>query len=81
MNRTEKAEFVDRLSEHFRSNPHLILTQFSGLTVNQANTLRQKVSEAGGSMQVIKNRLAKRAALRLLFLRQLSGSPRRLRKL
>jgi large subunit ribosomal protein L10 len=41
----------------------VILASFRGLSVNQANELRRKVGNAGGRYAVIKNRLAKRAAL------------------
>ena len=63
MNREEKVAAVERLNETLTSVPHIILTSFRGLTVNQANDLRGRVREAGGRYTVIKNRLAKRAAV------------------
>jgi large subunit ribosomal protein L10 len=60
--RAEKVAAVERMNEGFKAHPHIILASFRGLTVNQANLLRQKVREAGGSYAVVKNRLAKRAA-------------------
>jgi large subunit ribosomal protein L10 len=45
-----------------RDNSHFVLTEFRGLSVNQATELRRRIRAAGGSYRVIKNRLAKRAA-------------------
>ena len=63
MNRTEKTAFVEDLSTRFRETPNVFLAAFSGLTVGQATDLRRRVRAAGGSYRVIKNRLAKRAAV------------------
>lgn len=62
MKYSDKVKLVESMGEVFASTPHVILASFSGLGVNQANELRAKVREAGGSYRVIKNRLAKRAA-------------------
>ena len=62
MNRAEKTAAIEELNLAFRQMPHVILTGFRGLTVNQANELRRRVAESGGRYKVIKNRLAKRAA-------------------
>lgn len=50
------------MNEIFSTTPHVLVASFNGLTVNQANELRGRVRKAGGSFEVIKNRLAKRAA-------------------
>jgi large subunit ribosomal protein L10 len=63
VDREQKVAAVERLNKAFQANPHLILANFSELTVNQANVLRRKIGEAGGTYSVIKNRLAKRAAV------------------
>ncbi len=63
MNRAEKAENVEQIRETLQRFPHVILTSFRGLTVNQANELRRKVGDSGGRYRVVKNRLAKRAAV------------------
>jgi large subunit ribosomal protein L10 len=60
--RADKVKVVEGLAESFGRKPHIFLTKFSGLTVNQSTELRRKVREAGGSFRVIKNRLAKRAS-------------------
>jgi len=63
VDRDQKAAAVERMNQSFQANPHLVLATFSELTVNQANVLRRKIGEAGGTYSVIKNRLAKRAAV------------------
>lgn len=62
MNRAEKIAAVEELSLRFREAPNVILTAFSGLTVQEATELRRRIREAGGTYRVVKNRLAKRAA-------------------
>ena len=62
MNRAEKAQMVESLAELFRARPHVVLTDYRGLSANQANELRRKVRGIGGGVMVLKNRLAKRAA-------------------
>ena len=61
MNRAEKIKAVEALNHEFSNKPHIVLATFKGLTVNQANELRRKISGVGGSYQVVPNRLAKRA--------------------
>ena len=62
MIRADKVKLVEEMNTAFAATPHFVLTRFSGLTVNQVNDLRGKISGAGGTYRVIKNRLAKRAA-------------------
>jgi large subunit ribosomal protein L10 len=62
VNRAEKIELVEQLNQEFSTKPHIVLASFKGLTVNQANALRRKISGIGGAYRVIPNRLAKRAA-------------------
>jgi large subunit ribosomal protein L10 len=61
--RAQKDLAIESLNKAFTDNPHVIVTTFSGLTVNQANSLRRTIDSAGGKYTVIKNRLAKRAAV------------------
>lgn len=63
MNRAQKTAAIERINKTMAETPHVILTAFSGLSANQANALRGKIREAGGSISVIKNRLARRAAV------------------
>ena len=62
MNREQKAAFVEELSQRLQAMPHVLMSSFRGLTVNQSNELRRKIRAAGGQYSVIKNRLAKLAA-------------------
>ncbi len=59
VNRAEKREFVTWLNEAFRKSGSVVVAHYSGLTVSQMNSLRSKMSEAGGAVKVAKNRLAK----------------------
>lgn len=62
MNRTEKTTAVGKMAEAFQKTPHVVLTDYRGMTANQANELRRRIRAAGGTYAVLKNRLAKRAA-------------------
>ncbi len=62
MNRAEKTQMTETLAGTFRSRPHVVLADYRGLTANEANELRRKVRSTGGTVMVLKNRLAKRAA-------------------
>ena len=62
MNRTEKAAAVAQMSETFGETPHVFLTGYRGMTVNQSSELRRRVRGAGGRYAVVKNRLARRAS-------------------
>lgn len=63
MNRTEKAEAVARMAGTFSQTPHVFVTGYRGMTVNQSSELRRRVRAAGGTYEVVKNRLARRAAV------------------
>ena len=63
MNRADKVSAVSKMNQEFERSAHLILASFRGLTVNQAGELRDRVREAGGRYRVIKNRLARLAAV------------------
>jgi len=60
--RAEKDALIEGLNTTFSENPNIIVASFRGLSANQANGLRRKIDETGGSLRVIRNRLAKRAA-------------------
>jgi large subunit ribosomal protein L10 len=62
VNRTEKAEAVERMAATFAQTPHVFVTGYRGMTVNQSSELRRRVRAAGGTYEVVKNRLARRAA-------------------
>ena len=59
MERAEKREFVTQLNEVFKTSGSLVVAHYAGLSVAQMNDLRSKMREAGGTVKVAKNRLAK----------------------
>ena len=61
MERAEKKELVATLNQVFKSTGVIVVAHNKGLTVNQVNDLRNKMSQAGATVKVAKNRLAKRA--------------------
>ena len=63
MKRADKVTFVEEMNRSFSEMPHMMVASFRGLTVNQATELRSRVRQAGGRIRVIKNRLARRAAV------------------
>src|SRR5512143_3889587 len=42
--------------------PHVILTDYKGMTAGQSTDLRRKIRAAGGTYRVLKNRLARRGS-------------------
>lgn len=62
MNRADKSAAIESLQSAFRVAPHVVLTDFTGLSAGQATALRRKIRAAGGSYRVLKNRLARRSA-------------------
>ena len=61
MERAEKKELVATLNQVFKSTGVIVVAHNKGLTVNQVNDLRNKMSQAGVTVKVAKNRLAKLA--------------------
>ena len=59
MDRAEKKEAVATLHDVFSKAGVVVVARYSGLTVAQLQTLRKQAREAGASVQVTKNRLAK----------------------
>ena len=59
MDRATKSELVGALGEIFKSTNVVVVAHYSGLTVSQMQTLRRQMKQAGASVQVAKNRLAK----------------------
>jgi len=56
--RAEKTELVSTLNAVFKSTGVIVVAHNKGLTVNQVNDLRGKMSSAGATIKVAKNRLA-----------------------
>jgi large subunit ribosomal protein L10 len=59
--RAEKTELVATLNAVFKNTSVIVVAHNKGLTVNQVNDLRGKMSAAGATIKVAKNRLAKLA--------------------
>jgi large subunit ribosomal protein L10 len=59
VDRAEKKQAVAALNEVFAKTPVVVVAHYSGLTVAQMQKLRKQAREAGASVQVAKNRLAK----------------------
>ena len=59
MDRAEKKEFVAELNGVFSKTAVVVVAHYSGLTVAQMQNLRKQMREAGATVQVAKNRLAK----------------------
>lgn len=64
MKKSEKIFFVQDLTAKLKEAKGITLIDYQGLTVSQINKLREKVKEAGATLNVVKNRLLKRALLK-----------------
>ena len=61
MERAEKKELVTTLNKVFQTTSVVVVAHNKGLTVNQVNDLRGRMAQAGATVKVAKNRLAKLA--------------------
>ncbi len=61
MERAEKKELVASLNQVFKTAGVIVVAHNKGLTVNQVNDLRGRMAQAGATVKVAKNRLAKLA--------------------
>ncbi|MGO4452068.1 50S ribosomal protein L10 [Phyllobacterium sp. TAF24] len=59
MEKAEKREFVAWLNGVFTDSGSVVVAHYTGLTVAQLSDLRSKMRDAGGTVKVAKNRLAK----------------------
>jgi large subunit ribosomal protein L10 len=57
--RAEKRELIGVLQEVFRTTGVVVVAHYSGLTVAQMQELRKQMKQAGATVKVTKNRLAK----------------------
>lgn len=62
MNRQEKAQVIESVKSGFEQSKAAFLVGYQGLTVKQLQSLRRELRAQGGSLQVVKARLMKRAA-------------------
>lgn len=61
MDRAEKSEMVSTLNGVFANAGVVVVAHYSGLNVSQMTALRGRMRDAGASLKVAKNRLAKLA--------------------
>lgn len=59
MDRAKKEKVVEELGRIFESSGVVVVARYEGMTVAQMQELRARLREAGGSLRVAKNRLAK----------------------
>ena len=59
MDRAQKEQVVDELGQIFESSGVVVVAHYAGLTVAEMQDLRARARDAGGSVRVAKNRLAK----------------------
>ena len=59
MDRAAKKELVTTLNGVFKDTNVVVVAHYSGLTVAQMQTLRKQMKQAGATVKVAKNRLAK----------------------
>ncbi len=59
MDRAQKEKVVEELGRIFESSGVIVVAHYAGLTVAEMQDLRARMREAGGSVRVAKNRLAK----------------------
>ncbi|RFU12176.1 50S ribosomal protein L10 [Rhodobacteraceae bacterium W635] len=59
MDRAQKEKVVEELGQIFESSGVVVVSHYEGLTVAEMQDLRAQMREAGGSVRVAKNRLAK----------------------
>ncbi|CTQ32814.1 50S ribosomal protein L10 [Jannaschia rubra] len=59
MDRAQKEKLVDELGQIFESSGVVVVSRYEGMTVAEMQDLRSRMREAGGSVRVAKNKLAK----------------------
>ena len=59
MDRAEKKELVETLNAIFKAANVVVVAHYSGLTVAQMQNLRRQMKQAGATVKVAKNRLAR----------------------
>ncbi len=59
MDRAQKEKLVEDLGQIFESSGVVVVSHYEGMTVAEMQDLRAQMREAGGSIRVAKNKLAK----------------------
>lgn len=62
MDRHQKDTLISSLNSEFSNTVTVVVAHYAGLTVAEISSLRGQMREAGGSIKVVKNRLAKIAS-------------------
>lgn len=53
--RVEKKYLIDEVEAHLKKSDYIILTNYSGITVDETAELREKLAEDGAEFHVVKN--------------------------
>ena len=61
MDRAGKKELIEQLNASLKDTGTIVVAHYAGMTVAHMTEFRKRVKEAGGSVKVTKNRLAKLA--------------------
>jgi large subunit ribosomal protein L10 len=59
--RSEKKDFVEKLKDEISNSSAIIVAEYSGLTVDESENLRNEMRANGAKFKVTKNRLTKLA--------------------
>jgi len=59
--RPEKLTIVEALQQKLNASPFVLVADYAGLRVDEFTTLRNRLSEAGAEMKVVKNTFVRRA--------------------
>jgi len=59
VDRAQKEKLVEELGQIFESSGVVVVSHYAGLTVAEMQDLRAQMREAGGSVRIAKNKLAK----------------------
>ena len=62
MNRDQKAAVIDEIAAEIKASQAIFAVDYRGITVDQAQTLRERLREADATFRVVKNSLTERAA-------------------
>jgi len=60
--KAQKAEQIKQLTDKLQANPAIVITEFTGLTMEDLTDFRRKAREKGVTFQIIKNTLLTKAA-------------------
>lgn len=61
LTRTQKQQLIEHYETSMAASPHAFLVDYKGIDGNQETDLRSRIRQSGGSYEVVKNTLARRA--------------------